>query len=143
MNTMACVFCEINKDFTRVIREKTLVYVAMSNPRLMKGHLLIIPRRHVEKPSELNAEERKELFDTAIEFQERIISKLSTGCDIRQHFRPFLPEGKIKVNHVHLHLLPRDFEDELYKKSLVFEKDLFQDLTEEETKRYIQLFSSK
>ena len=43
-----------------------------SNPRLMEGHLLVIPKRHVEKLSELNEEERKELFDTVIEYQEKI-----------------------------------------------------------------------
>jgi len=137
---MSCVFCEINPNVTNIIQEKQLVIVAMSNPRLVKGHLLVIPKRHVERPSELNDEERKEFFDTAIEFQEKIISKLSTGCDIRQHFRPFLPESRIKVDHVHFHLLPRDFADELFKKCLVFEKEIFQDLTEEEVREYIQLF---
>lgn len=138
---MACVFCEINKEVTRIVEEKKFVFVAMSNPRLVKGHLLVIPKRHVERPSELNEEERKELFDTAVEFQEKIVSKFSMGCDIRQHFRPFLPESRIKVNHAHFHLLPRTLNDELHQKSLIYEKEIFQDLTEEEKQDVTKLLS--
>lgn len=94
----------------------------------MPGHLLVIPKRHVEKISELNEEERKELFDTVIEFQEKIISKIAKGCDINQHYRPFQTQDKLKVNHLHIHILPRESKDELYQKSQKFEKDIFKPL---------------
>jgi len=58
-NNMNCVFCEINKEKTRIIEEKEYTLVILSNPRLTEGHLLIIPKRHVEKISELNKEEKK------------------------------------------------------------------------------------
>ncbi|PIZ88519.1 MAG: hypothetical protein COX90_04175 [Candidatus Nealsonbacteria bacterium CG_4_10_14_0_2_um_filter_38_17] len=66
---MDCPFCNINKEKTRIIKEGKNVFVVFSNPRLVKGHLLVIPKRHVVKISELNAKEKKELFDTVIEFQ--------------------------------------------------------------------------
>ncbi|MBS3125561.1 HIT family protein [Candidatus Woesearchaeota archaeon] len=135
---MNCPFCTIDKGKTKSIQEKEHVLVVFSNPRLMPGHLLVIPKRHVERPSELNADERKELFDTAIEFQEKILTKFAKGCDISQHCRPFLPESWTKVNHVHLHLRPREFEDELYQKSQKGEKDLWKDLPQDEFKRVLQ-----
>lgn len=125
-----------------MVTEGRYVFTALSNPRLMPGHLLIIPKRHIEKPSELTGEERAELFEMVITFQEKILQKVATGCDIRQNCRPFLPQGKLKVNHLHFHLLPREFEDELYSKSMIYEKTIFQNLPEEEAAKFQQIYGS-
>lgn len=128
---MLCPFCHIiNEDKDRVIKEYKTVFVIFSNPRLMKAHLLVIPKRHIEKPSQLTAEERQELFDTVLKYQDIILEKISSGCDIRQNCRPFQPESNLKVNHVHFHLQPRELYDELYQKSQIFEKEVFQQSTE-------------
>ena len=137
---MDCPFCSIDKQRTRILKEGKYVLVVLSNPRLVDGHLLVIPKRHVEIPSELNEEERKELFDTLLEFQEKICSKFSSGCDIHQNYRPFQKQGQIKVDHLHFHLIPREFEDELYQKCQIYEKDIFRMLTEEEKERFAKLF---
>jgi len=137
---MDCPFCNIDKEKNRIIKEGKYVYVVLSNPRLVDGHLLIVPKRHMEKPSELKEEEKKELLDTAIEFQEKILSKFSSGCDIRQNCRPFQKQSQLKVNHVHFHLLPREFKDELYQKCQIFETEIFRMLTEEEKEKFAKLF---
>ncbi|PIQ69941.1 hypothetical protein COS55_00985 [Candidatus Shapirobacteria bacterium CG03_land_8_20_14_0_80_40_19] len=137
---MDCPFCNIDKEKNRIIKEGKYVYVVLSNPRLVDGHLLIVPKRHIEKPSELKEEEKKELLDTAIEFQEKILSKFSSGCDIRQNCRPFQKQSQLKVNHVHFHLLPREFKDELYQKCQIFETEIFRMLTEEEKEKFAKLF---
>jgi diadenosine tetraphosphate (Ap4A) HIT family hydrolase len=129
---MVCPFCKINELRNRIIKEKKYVFVTLSNPRLMSGHLLVIPKRHVEKLSELSEEERKELFDTAIEFQDKITSSISAGCDLSQHFRPFLPESDLKVDHTHIHLKPRNFEDEVFHKCNRFEVEMFKPLADGE-----------
>jgi len=139
---MDCRFCKINPKRSKIIKEGKNVFVILSNPRLVDGHLLVIPKRHVEKLSQLNEEERDELIDTVIEFQEKILSKFSSGCDIRQNCRPFLKESEVKVDHLHFHLLPREFEDELYKKCQIFEKEVFRILTEEEINKFSKLFSN-
>ena len=120
-----CPFCNINHEITRVLKEGKHVWVMFSNPRLMPGHLLIVPKRHIEKISELNKEEKQELFDTVIEFQEKILEKLANGCDIRQNYRPFQKQDHIKVDHLHIHLCPRELFDELYERCQVFETDIF------------------
>lgn len=136
---MNCPFCNIDKEKTRIIRKGKNIFVVFSNPRLMEGHLLVIPKRHVEKLSELNKEEREELFETVIDFQEKILSKISKGCDIRQNYRPFQRQDNLKVSHLHIHLQPREFEDQLYKKSQIFEKEIFRGLTKTEIGRVNKL----
>ena len=45
----------------------------------MKGHMLVIPKRHVGKISELNKEEREELIKIVLNFQDRILDKFAKG----------------------------------------------------------------
>lgn len=129
---MPCPFCDLDHQKTRILKDGAQVRVIFSNPRLMPGHLLVVPKRHVEKISELNKEERQEFFQTVIKYQEKILSKLATGCDIRQHYRPFQTQSKLKIDHLHIHLLPREFNDELYEKCQVYEKGIFKELSEGE-----------
>ena len=136
---MDCPFCNIDKKRNTVIKHYKNVFVMFSNPRLMEGHLLVVSKRHVEKISELNEEERKELFDTVIEYQEKILKNIAPGCDIRQHYRPFLKQSELKINHLHIHLQPRKFDDELYKKCQIYHEDVFKELTEEEIDKISKL----
>jgi len=137
---MDCPFCNIEKEKSRIIKTGNSVFVVLSNPRLMPGHLLVVPKRHVEKLSELKEGEKKELLETVLEFQEKILSNLTSGCDIRQNCRPFLKQSRVKVNHLHFHLQPREFKDELYRVSQIHETDLFKELSEKERTKFIQLF---
>jgi histidine triad (HIT) family protein len=137
---MECPFCNINKEKTRIIKQTNDVFVCFSNPSLMKGHLLVVPKRHVEKLSELTQKERKEVFNTVIEFQDKITSKISSGCDIKQNYRPFQKQSELKVHHLHIHLQPRELEDILYKKSQIFETEIFKELSEDEIRDLSELF---
>lgn len=119
------------------------MFVILSDPRLVPGHTLVIPKRHIEYAFDMNSEERKELFETLLEWQERIMKTYSKGCDLRQHCRPFQKQGWIKQHHVHFHLLPRFFEDALYQRSQRFETEIFEDLPDDERTRFMTLFSDK
>ncbi len=44
-----------------------------------------------------------------------------------------------EIDHLHIHLQPREFEDDLYKKCQIFEKDIFRELTEQEIKKITEL----
>ena len=139
---MNCRFCNINPQKTQILKEGKFVRVIFSNPRLMPGHLLIVPKRHVCKFSELNKEEQQELWQTIIEFQKKILKRVSSGCDIRQNCRPFQKSSKLKVNHLHVHLQPREIFDELYKKCQIFETDMFKELSSKELKKFLKIFST-
>jgi diadenosine tetraphosphate (Ap4A) HIT family hydrolase len=127
-----CPFCNIDEVKTRTLQETDRVRVIFSNPRLMKGHLLVTPKRHVEQPWDLTEIELKEIFAHIHELQKQLVEALGTGCDIRQNYRPFMKQGKLKVDHLHFHLLPRTFKDDLYERSMKYEIDIFADLTENE-----------
>lgn len=126
-----CPFCRINKERNRIIDETENTLTILSNPCLMKGHCLVIPKKHVERLSELDSGERKELLDQVIKMEEILLKKFP-GCDIRQNYKPFIEEFKLKVDHLHVHLLPREFEDELYKRVEKYHPEVFSDLSSEE-----------
>jgi len=128
-----CPFCREQKDKQRVVRETKNTFTILSNPYLLKGHCLVVTKKHVEKLSDIPKEMLMELFEEASKVQDLLMEKIGApGCDIRQNYRPFIPNGEIKVSHFHLHVLPRWFEDELYRKSMIFEKDVFKKLSGEE-----------
>lgn len=133
MENKECPFCEINEEKNRIIGETKKIIIILSNPSLVGGHLLVIPKRHVEKLSELNKEEKKELFDEIEKFQEILLKKFS-GCDIRQNCRPFIPQGRLKIDHLHFHLIPREFGDEIYEKSGKFQDAVLKDLDKKQLK---------
>lgn len=140
---MRCRFCNLEeKETHHIVETFEHCLVIFSNPRLMPGHLLVVPKRHVLSLGELDTDERRELFDTVIAYQEKILQHIATGCDIRQHNRPFLPENDLKVDHIHLHLQPRHFEDELYRKSQIHDREIFKPLPDEEVEEILQKLSS-
>jgi len=135
-----CPFCTSVKQGGRILKEGEYAYVIFSNPRLMPGHLLVIPKRHIDgRIGDLSKEESEEIFDFLSEFQEKILEKLASGCDIRQNFKPYVENSRTHVNHMHFHLHPREFKDELHEKADVYRKPLYQDLPQEEMDRLFSL----
>ncbi len=137
---MECPFCEIvsNKS-EEILQETRHSFVVLSNPRLVLGHMLVIPKRHVERLSDLPKEEQTDLFDEVIRVQNVILEKIATGCDMSQHYRPFIGQNRLKVNHLHIHLRPRELNDELYEKVQKYEAELFTQLEAGETEDYRKL----
>ncbi len=132
-----CPFCEPKQ---RVLRENTHAYVVLSNPRRMEGHFLVIPKRHVEKPTDISDEEINDIFKLVRLVQEKLIGMLGTGTDVRQHYRPFLPQGKTKVDHIHYHVMPRTLKDRLFTEVEWNDSAIFEDLSKEEHDRIAKLF---
>lgn len=126
----ACPFCQIDEERQQILWTGTYVYIMPSNPMLVPHHLLVIPKRHVEEPWLLEPREYTELLNATVELQRRIVETgYSPWCDVRQHYRPSLPESEEKVNHIHWHILPRRFNDALYQQSQIFESRLFRKLS--------------
>jgi diadenosine tetraphosphate (Ap4A) HIT family hydrolase len=125
--TNNCVFCNYDPD--KIIRETENTFTILSNPYLLEGHSLVIPKKHYEKIYEIPKNILHELIDEVQHFEEILVNRLNlSGCDIKQNYRPFLQDSKYKVGHLHFHVIPRYFEDELYKKSMIYEKDVFKDM---------------
>jgi diadenosine tetraphosphate (Ap4A) HIT family hydrolase len=131
-----CPFCD---TADRVLKENEHAKVILSNPRKVPGHFLVIPKRHIEKPWDLRAAELEDIFKLIFFLEERILGKLGTGVDIRQNYRPFLAQNRLKVDHVHFHVIPRALDDYIYQVSEKYETDLFADLDDLESDEVAKL----
>jgi len=132
-----CRFCNVDTFKTRTVKRYKHVIVVLSNPRLMKGHLLVIPKRHVEKLSELRPVERKELFDVVARYSEKVL-RLSEGYNIHQNYMSMLEETRIKVDHMHIHIRPSESKDELILKMFRHQEGIFKDISEKECKEMLK-----
>ncbi|QQS18694.1 HIT domain-containing protein [Candidatus Saccharibacteria bacterium] len=127
-----CPFCDARD---RVLRENEHAFVLLSNPRKVPGHALVIPKRHVEEPWQLTAEERRDIFELLDYISQKILAaKLGEGVDVRQNYRPFLQKGKLSVRHIHYHAVPRTQDDYIYQVSEKYDTELFADLDPLEAK---------
>lgn len=126
-----CPFCNPTE---RVLLENESAQVILSNPRKVPGHFLVVPKRHVEKPWELSAEELQAIFSLIFQVEQKIIGpgKLGDGCDIRQNYRPFLKQSQLKVDHLHFHVIPRTLDDYIYSVSEKYDSELFAELDDTE-----------
>ena len=137
--TKQCPFCSMHEG-RRVLHESSFSNVFLSEPSLTVGHVLVTPKRHVEEPWLLSDDERLDIFRQINRVSEKLLaSALAEGIDVRQHYRPFLNENDVKVNHVHYHVLPRRHEDELYKKTQKPERKLFKDISDDDRRHLAQL----
>lgn len=134
-----CPFCESADK----IKENASAQALLSNPRKVPGHLVVMPKRHVEKPWELMSEELQDIFALIYFIEQRLVGKLGDGCDIRQNYRPFVAEGKVKRNHLHFHVVPRSNNDYLYTVSGQYESSLFAELDDAERTAVTKLLEDK
>ena len=127
-----CPFCNLQTETSRIIRTNDLTTTLLSNPRLMPGHTLVVPNRHVTHPDDLTDNELLAIFNEIKKVRAKLLKTIATGCDVRQNYRPFQKQGWIKVDHLHFHVLPRNQEDDLYQRSQKFESEIFMDLPDDE-----------
>lgn len=124
-----CPFCQPKE---RVLKENELAQVVLSDPRKVPGHFLVMPKRHVEKPWELTNDELVNIFELIFFVEKKLIGTLGDGADIKQNYRPFQPQSRLKADHIVFHVYPRSLHDYLYKVSEIYETDLFADLDDGE-----------
>ena len=105
---MTCVFCQI----TDIVLENELALAFYDKYPVNKGHLLIIPKRHVEQYFDLTEQERMAIDELLFKGKKMLDEQ-------------YQPDGyNIGINcgeaagqtifHVHVHLIPRydgDMED--------------------------------
>jgi len=136
-----CPFCEILKrDPSRIIESRERFFVILSDPRLMPGHLLIIPRRHVQVPWEMPLGDHMIIVQAIMKYQKIIIDKIAEGCDVRQNYRPFIKDNPLAIKHLHWHLIPRDNKDKLYQESMRHEDKVFAPPSSMELKQMMDIY---
>lgn len=101
---MECFFCKcINKkDF---MLENEYAIARFDDFPVNKGHLEVIPKRHIKDWWEANDEERKAIFDLLDEAKKRVDLKYQPdGYNIGMNLGKSAGQS---VMHLHVHLIPR------------------------------------
>ncbi len=100
---MSCIFCNIDKE--RIILENEDAFAVNDGFPVSKGHMLIIPKKHIKNYFEADEQIKKQLW------------KLVDDCKGMAD-KNFAPQGyNIGINcgeaagqtvmHLHIHLIPR------------------------------------
>ena len=108
---MNCPFCDKENMRELVLFESKFTVVAMNPFPATKAHLLVVSKEHVGSITELSDEQCSDLF---------ILAK-KVASIIKEHLCPegmniFFNEGPIAgqtIEHVHLHVIPRNNGDGL------------------------------
>ncbi|MFH1751982.1 MAG: HIT domain-containing protein [archaeon] len=134
---MVCRFCEIvEKRIQPVIRESENTLTFLSNPCLIEGHALVIPKKHFEDIREMPKELLHEIMDEIVETKKMLLEKLEVeGCTLIQNFLPFQKENWRKVNHIHFHVIPRKNLDEFWVKVHVHFDKVFKKMSKQELEK--------
>jgi len=107
---MDCLFCKIvNKEIpSRIITETENSIAFLDAFPVSRGHTLVIPKNHYEKVQDMTDIDNNDLFDTV----HNVISKVDklTGSTLLA-----IHNGKDsgqEIPHVHVHLIPRESDDQ-------------------------------
>lgn len=98
-----CIFCDLPKE--KIILENELARAFYDEFPVSKGHILIIPKRHIANFFELEQKELNDINSLILECKKIIDNKYAPdgyniGVNVGKH------AGQ-SVFHVHVHLIPR------------------------------------
>ncbi len=129
-----CDFCHIRDNpHDGVIAQTSHSIAFMDKHPLVAGHCLVSTRTHHESLMDASDEELLDLMTLVARIERALLDAgLGEGIDMRQHFRPFLPEGKYVKRHVHVHLLPRHEGDAIFTEAAIKEGGLRREPDEKE-----------
>ena len=100
---VGCAFCEIEPS--RITNQNTLAYVTPDKYPVTRGHILIIPKRHVKDYFGLNELESSAIYKLIIEEKKNLSEDISIeGYNIGVNCGEVAGQT---VFHCHVHLIPR------------------------------------
>lgn len=105
---MKTLFGEIDVS-SRLITSTPLAFAFPAKMPIIPGHILVCPKRCVEKIEELNAEEIEALFSLVVDIKKALAETFgATGFNVAWN------EGEVAgqtVPHLHIHIVPRSVND--------------------------------
>ena len=125
---MDCIFCKlISKQIpAKILYEDEYSISFLDAFPISKGHTLVIPKKHFPQIQDMSLEINQKLFDTV----HKMISKIDL---IKGSTLVLIHNGKGSgqdIMHVHIHLIPRGFDDSGDNADMMFQNTL--QLTDEE-----------
>lgn len=96
---MSCVFCEQPWTTGEILVETRAGTVILHDDWAVRGHTMIVAKRHVENLSDLGDSEAADLLNLARTVEDLLLEQ--TGAD-----RAILMKLGIQTPHFHLHIYP-------------------------------------
>lgn len=112
-----CIFCKIARGEipTEIIEEsKNFIAFPDANP-IIKGHTLIVPKKHFVNLMDLPSDLGSELVDVVKRVAEKKLREKFEGFNLIMN--NFEAAGQV-VRHAHLHLIPRKKGDNVKFKTI-------------------------
>ncbi len=140
---MKCIFCDpkIRKKET-FYESKECIAIVDIKP-VVQGHVLIIPKRHVEKFVELTEEEIVDIFSSVKNVYDILIKAFKASA-----FNLLIQDGRDagqSIDHLHLHVSPRikyDIDDKDFYKKILIDSSERKVLSDEEIDRIVKKLKS-
>ncbi|NPA44454.1 MAG: HIT family protein [Chlorobi bacterium] len=98
-----CVFCNIDKN--KIIAKSEYSLAFFDNFPVNKGHILIIPKNHIENYFDLSDIEKKDIWKLVDKVKIIIEKKFNPdGFNIGINIGKYAGQT---INHCHIHIIPR------------------------------------
>jgi len=115
MENNECIFCQIaskTRDAVIIYEDEHTMAFADLYP-LMRGHTLVIPRKHFTNIYEIDEDSASHLFKTVVKVTKAIKETLKPdGINIHQTNEKAAGQ---EVFHIHIHIVPRYSGIQLFK----------------------------
>ena len=98
-------FNQLSDVKKRIIIENDLAYAFLTNIPIVPGHVLIVPKRAVEKLDELNEPELRAMF-SLINRLKPVMKKVFNATGFNHAWNEGKDAGQ-SIAHLHIHLIPR------------------------------------
>ena len=108
MASKECPFCHLPND--RILFENNLAIAFRDGFPVTEGHLLVIPKRHIESWFELKSDERGSYHELILNGKKAIKNDDSSVSGFNLGVNDGLSAGQT-IFHAHLHLIPRRYGD--------------------------------
>ena len=108
MASQECAFCHLPND--RILFENNLAITFRDGFPVVEGHLLVIPKRHIESWFELKSDERESCHELILNGKKAIKNDDSSVSGFNLGVNDGLSAGQT-IFHAHLHLIPRRHGD--------------------------------
>ncbi len=100
---MECPFCEPERE--NILYENDVIMILLDSYPASRGHLLVVPKRHVERWEELSWEEKTALLrgvELAMDALRKALrpDAFNVGVNLGK-------EAGQTVSHIHVHVIPR------------------------------------
>lgn len=104
-NVTKCPFCDLKEKY--FVAQKEHVVLTVNTFPYDNGHLLVIPKRHIEKLDEVSEQEAKEMYELTV-LGIKLLRQHFSYKNLNVLYREGGKDAGQSLKHFHTHILPVD-----------------------------------